>query len=961
MKKVTLYLALLLSIQTAFAQGVATIKGRVLSAADSTTLFATVMVNHGALNTMCKKDGTFTLVNVPRKMQTLEIVYLGYKPITTEINVTSSTVDLGTIYMAEATNDIAEVVVVAPSPMSIMKGDTVQFNAASFKTNPDADADELIMKMPGVVIQDGKVEAQGEPVRKIYVDGKLFFGSDPMAALKNLPADAIESIQLFDEPSEMSRYTGVEDGETTKAINIVTKTKTNKSDIFRMEASGGSDTGSPRDFRYLGGGNYSHFTEKQRITVTALSNNVNTARFGQDDLSTNGAVDSNGNPVNQTTGINRITGLGANYSFDNKKVKLAASYFYDNIENVTERTSFSKYFPSPSKFESKETYGNSQQRFSRDTHKAEMRLEWNLSPRDVIVITPRINYSQTDAHYQRGQSLTVQDGDSLNRNVTFSPNKSQTFILSGDALWTHRFAKRGRSFTASLKYNIDNREYDRFNMDSMRQNYKSITTGADKEWVSVEDRYLSNKYNNQTVGSNLLRFKASYAEPFAKYHRVLFNVLASRDWGDNKKMGYKLDREADTYTLPDSNQMNHFDRDYTTVGAGLGYAFYNKKFNISANVDYQRLFQTQEVFLRIPSYTSYTFNDVQPNIVFRYMLEKKKYLKFQYHGKTLLPRVDMMQNVLDDSSPNNLKIGNPDLKQGYQHWMTLFYNATNIEKSTNLTVTFTAQTISNFVAKQTEFMPADTIIYISQADKAANRNGYRPQNGASLVKNVNLDGYFSMRFSTTYSIAIKAIRSNLNTSIMYNFIRTPSVYGQLNYANISSGGLRVGLTSNVSQNVDFNIYSNTTFNYTSNTTRGSSSFITENLYGSVNVIFPHGIVFNTLATWKYYKSSNLDNFAQSYYLLNVGLGKKLFKRQNGEFRITVYDLLDQNRNIVHSVRDSYIDDTYTNNMGRYVLARFTYRFNSLVHKRKPASDIPAGANFKNVDVKELKQMSKPKK
>lgn len=954
-KKIALYLALALSIQTAFAQGVATIKGRVLSAADSTSLFATVMVNHGALNTMCRKDGTFTLVNVPRKTQTLEIVYLGYKPITAEIEVTSLTVDLGTIYMAEATNDIDEVVVVAPAPMSIMKGDTVQFNAAAFKTNPDADADELIMKMPGVVIQEGKVEAQGEPVRKIYVDGKLFFGSDPMAALKNLPADAIESIQLFDEPSEMSRYTGVEDGETTKAINIVTKTKTSKSDIFRMEASGGSDTGSPRDFRYLGGGNYSHFTEKQRVTITALSNNVNTARFGQGDLSTNGAVDSNGNPVNQATGINRITGLGANYTFDNKKVKLAASYFYDNIENVTERTSFSKYFPNPPKFDSKENYGNSQQRFSRDTHRAEMRFEWNVSPRDVIVITPRINYSQTDTHYRRGENLTIQDGDSLNRNVTFSPNKSQSFVVSGDALWTHRFAKRGRSFTASLRYNIDNRDYDRFNIDSIRQNYKS----EEEEW---RNSTLSNKYNNETVSSNLLRFKASYSEPFAKYHRILFNVIASRDWGDNKKMGYRFDKQAEAYTSADSNQMNHFNRDYTTFGSGLGYAFYNKKFNLSVNVDYQRLFQTREVLLRIPSYTSYAFNDVQPNVVFRYMLEKKKYLKFQYHGKTLLPRVDMMQSVLDDSSPSNLKIGNPDLKQGYQHWMTLFYNATNIEKSTNLTVTFTAQTISNFVAKQTEFMPTDrdTTIFISQADKDANKNGYTPQHGASLVRNVNLNGYFSMRFSTTYSIAIKAIRSNLNTSVQYNFIRTPSVYGQLNYANINSGGFRIGLTSNISQNVDFNIYSNTTFNYTSNTTRGSSSFITENLYGSVNVIFPHGIVFNTLATWKYYKSSNLDNFAQSYYLLNVGLGKKVFKRQNGEFRVTVYDLLDQNRNIVHSVRDSYIDDTYTNNMGRYVMARFTYRFNSLVHKRKPPTDIPAGANFKNVNVKELKQMSKPK-
>lgn len=943
----TLLSVILLLITDLLAAQTTTLRGRVVDVADSSALVGTTVVaDGGRLNTMCDDKGFFTLLNVPRSIDSVQFVMLGYAVKTVKFHATSSKTDLGSIFLHEENNEIDAVVVKTDAPMSIQKGDTTQFNAAAFKTNPDADADEMLMKMPGVVIQNGKIEAQGEPIRKIYVDGRLFFGNDPMAALKNLPADAIESIQLFDEPSEQARITGFEDGETNKAINIVTKTKADKSTMLKMEASGGVDSDDPFKSRYLTGGNFSRFTSKNRITVTALANNVNTMKFGQNELGANGSVDSNGNLTGQPSGVQKINGLGVNYSRDTKIMKFSGSYFFDNNSNNTERFGETNYYANPPKFDSKSVSSHNSSSNTMYNNRLNFRLELRPNDKNTFILSPNIRFQKSD-NLSLGESYTMQDGDSLNRVKSSNPSDNLTYSVSGDLLYSRKFEKRGRSLSANLSYNISNSYAERYQKETMRDTYDK-----DKQkWVSGKP---NNRFIDQETTGNVLKLKLTYAEPFATYHRLLINYIMSRDWGGSVKKNNRYDDKTQDYTRVDSAQCSNFERDYNTIGFGVGYAFYQKHYNLNVGVDFQRLDQIRDEFQPDVVQTKFTFYDYQPVVSFRYTLQKSKYIRVYYRGRTELPRIDQMQNVIDDSSPSNLRIGNPDLKEGYRHSLTAFYNGTNIKKSTNLTLTLNATTISNFITSSTESMPTDrdTTIFASGSDSGDPNKGYKPIRGAFVVRQVNLDGYFYGRVSATYSFALKPIKSNMNVSVDYNYIRTPSIYGTLNYANINSGGFRVGITSNISENVDFNLYSNTAFNYTNNSSKINTSFLNQNVYFSTNIIFWKSFVFNSLFTWKYYNSSIAAEGSNSYYLWNVGLGKKMFKRKNGEFRVTAYDLLNQNRNILHYVRNNSIEDVRTNTLGRYILARFSYRFNSMSGNRK---SVAGAKDVKTMSVKAFKK------
>lgn len=952
MVKAFLSIILLLAGNLAVAQ-TTVLHGRVLDSADSSALVGTTVVADGRLNTMCDVNGYFTLRGVPRSVTSIQCVMLGYKTATITFKSTSSKTELGAIYLLEEQNQIDAVIVKSDAPMSIQKGDTTQFNAAAFKTNPDADADELLMKMPGVIIQNGKIEAQGEPIRKIYVDGRLFFGTDPMAALKNLPADAIESIQLFDEPTEQARLTGFEDGETNKAINIVTKSKANKSTIMKMESSAGVDTQDPNKMRYLIGGNFSRFTETDRITITAIANNVNTMKFGQNEMGSDQNVDSNGNITGQPSGVRTVNAVGVNYSRDTKKMRFSGSYFFDDNTNNSERYSELNYYANHDKkpfYDSKSTNSFSQSTNKSNNNRLNFRLEWKPNDKNTFILSPTMRLQNNSTESLR-ESFSIQDGDSLNRKRDRSPNETNNFALSGEALYSRRFEKRGRSISLGLKYSLSNAKSDRYQKYEMDDTYKSKTG----EWVPKDPDKLNNRLIDQNTTGNLVRLKLTYAEPFARYHRILFNYTMSRDWGGSNRQNNKYDKENLDYNIKDTMQCNYFERDYNTIGVGLGYGFYRKNYTLNAGVDYQRLDQTRESIEPYVSQTKFTFYDYQPSVSFKYSLQKSKYIKIQYRGRTDLPRIDQMQNVIDYTSPSNIRIGNPDLEEGYRHSLTAFYNATNIKKSTNLTVMLSATTISNFIASTTESMPIDrdTVIFASEQDRNDPSKGYTPDRGAFVHRLMNLDGYVSSRMSATYSFAIKPIKSNMNLSVDYNYIRTPSFYGTLNYANINSGGIRVGLTSNISENIDFNIYSNTAFNYTRNTTKINTSFLNQNVFLSTNIIFLKDFVFNSVFTWKYYNSSAASDGSNSYYLWNVGLGKKMFKRNAGEFRITAYDLLSQNKNLQHYVRNNAIEDVRTNTIGRYILARFSYRFNSMVNTRK--NDVTAGREVKTMSVKEFKK------
>lgn len=279
------------------------VSGTVQSAADSSTFpGASVMLKDPADSAIISGvvtdiNGQFKIRNVSPGNYLLRVQFVGFKKFKMPVNIEQN-LELGVLNLQEDVETLQEVVIVGKTPTGEQKGDTTQFNAAAFTTLKDADAQSLVEKMPGIHLVDGKIQAQGEDVQQILVDGKPFFGGNVQAALQNLPAEVIASIQVFDQKSDKALLSGFDDGERKKTINIVTKPNRRKGQFGKISAGYGSDQ------RYLAGASVNFFNEDQRITVTGLSNNINALNYSADPNSQGESRTQNGMINTNRIGLN---------------------------------------------------------------------------------------------------------------------------------------------------------------------------------------------------------------------------------------------------------------------------------------------------------------------------------------------------------------------------------------------------------------------------------------------------------------------------------------------------------------------------------------------------------------------------------------------------------------------------------------------------------------------------------
>jgi len=327
--------------------------------------------------TYTDSSGRFQFDQLQKDSFRITITSIGFETLTRSVKIDSANVDMGVIAVPKTSKELSGVTVTAATPPVQQKSDTVQINASQYKVNPDASAEDLVRKMPGITVENGVVKAQGENVQKVTIDGRELFGDDATAALRNLPAEIIDKIQVFDRLSDQAQVTGIDDGNTQKGINIITKANMRNGQFGRVYAGYGSDE------RYQAGGNATFLKENRKIALVGNFNNVNQQNFSQQDLL--GVTSNNnnrggqggggprgvgqggggprggggGNPgggqgnfgnnsnflVGQQNGINKTNALGINYSdLWGKKITVSGSYFFNNTNNTTDQLSTTEYF-----------------------------------------------------------------------------------------------------------------------------------------------------------------------------------------------------------------------------------------------------------------------------------------------------------------------------------------------------------------------------------------------------------------------------------------------------------------------------------------------------------------------------------------------------------------------------------------------------------------------------------------
>ena len=923
-QKSLLLLFLLLGGFLARAQAPTTVSGRVTDGKDQSPLIgANVLLirlpDSVKTGTAADAEGRFQFDNVAPGRYVVDASFVGYQKISQVVAVAGQPVQLGAVALQTGGIQLKGVVVTGAAVQSVQKGDTTQFNAKAFKTNPDANAQDLLTKMPGVTVgADGKVQAQGENVQRVLVDGKEFFGNDPDAVLKNLPAEMVDKVEVFDQRSEQSRFSGFDDGNTTKTINIVTKVEFRNGTFGRVVAGAGPE-------RYRASGNVNIFKGDQRLSVLAQSNNVNEQNFGTEDLlgvvgSSNqggggrGGRGGGGNPggggnagdflVNQNGGITNTNAVGLNYSNSwNKKTELAASYFFNRANNRLVSNTNRQYADAARTIytQNANTNGlNTNQRFN-------LRLEHKIDSANSVLFRPRFSYQQNEAASNL-VGLTRRGGETASETSLNSASRSANEGLNtgGDVLLRHRFPKPGRTASLTLGGTYNQRAGD-----------NSLRTQD-----SGTRRNNLNQVNTLQQNGGSLNANLALTEALSKTDVLQGSYAISYAPNSSNKYTYDL-LTGDTRRQNDTLS-NVFDNYYLNQSGGLTYRHIAPKYQASLGLagQYSELFSDAQ-FPR-PTIGRFYFFNLLPNANLNYRFTRQKNLRLNYRTNTNAPSVNQLQAVVNNSNPLQLTIGNPALRQEFQHSVNLRYTASNPGASSNFFALLSGSYTQNPISSRTQVASRDTVLTPEGAD------GVRLPRGAQLTQPVNLNQQYTLRSLASYGRPIPVLKTNLNLSLNANYTQTPGlVNGGLNYAQVPSFGAGLTLSSNISPRFDFTASTTANQNFVRNTlqSRLNANYFAQVSRLRVAWIVGPGISLQTDLVHQAFSGLSAG-FNQQYTLWNASIGKKVFPGQRGEIKLYAFDLLGQNQSIQRNVTEAYYEDVQTTILQRYLLLMFTYNIRS---------------------------------
>ena len=559
------------------------------------------------------EQGRFHFGVIKNGSYNLKVTFLGYKQFEKNIEYKGTAINVGDIIIVPQDKLLNEVEIRGQVIPTIQKGDTTEYNSQAYKTTPDASAEDLVRKMPGIVVENGKVQAQGEDVQEVTVDGKKFFGNDPTLALRNLPAEVIEKIQVFDKLSDQAQFTGFDDGQTTKTINIVTRRDRRNGQFGKMFAGIGSEN------TYQAGGNVNIFNGDQRISIIGQTNNINQQNFSTQDLlgvtSGGGGGRRGGGSmrmgrggsgyqprggggnfrdggsienflVGQQNGISTTHALGLNFN-DNwgKKLEVNGSYFFNASKNNADQRSNQQYFiPNSADQFYDENYTAQSNNYN---NRLNMRLDYKIDSANSILFIPSLNF-QTNKSLVDLLAHTTQNEQLLSQSSNITDNKMNGYDLSNRILFRHHFSKTGR--TLSIGLNSGNNKNDgNKSLYALNNFYNDQLVTSD----SI-DQITYNNTNGFSLSSNVV-----YTEPISKNSQIMANYSASYNAGNADKNAFNFDESTNSYHLMDTTLSNQFESKYITQHFGAGYRLHSQKYFMTFGMNYQiAQLKNQQLFPR---------------------------------------------------------------------------------------------------------------------------------------------------------------------------------------------------------------------------------------------------------------------------------------------------------------------------------------------------------------------------
>ena len=865
----------------------------------------------------------------------LSVAFLGYNNLDTTFRVSASKVSLGLLKLKPGVQ-IETVVKEAKALRTSQKGDTVSYNAGAFKVVADADVEGLLKKMPGITVTDGTVEAQGETVKKVFVDGKEFFGEDVTTAIKSLPAEAVDRVEVYNKLSDAAEFSGMDDGEGYKALNIVTRPGMRQGQFGKLYAGFGydADTETEDKFKYIAGGNANVFSGDSRISFIGLFNNVNQQNFSFEDIlgvsgGGGGRRGGMGNyMVRPQSGVASVNAIGVNYSDTwgkRNQVTFQGSYFFNNT-NTENRSTVEKWYEAPMIPDTLSTNGYSDTKGYN--HRFNARLEWKISENQNLMIRPSFSYQSNDPWsttqgWQYGES-------GYSRTDNFSDALRHGYNVGTSAVYRAKLGKNGRTITldGSFSYSDNTNNSNSWSNILATQPDRPAVDPVTGVWDPANYTELRYLRNLAPSSSYSLRGSFTYTEPVAKYAQLSFQYRASYNSQERDKRSYITGDDFSTAGLtPDRSLSNSYESGYLTQSVGPGFRFSKERNTFIANVYYQRSALDGQIVRDDAEKIKHAYNNVTYFMMGQLNINRENSLRLFVSSYTDSPSITDLQSVYDVSDAQNISHGNPNLKPTYSHRVNFHYTNSNVEKGRTFMWMFSMNTTLDYTAQHLVQRPGDITI---------DGQAYSP-NFYSTTE--NLDGYWQLRTHLSYGLPIGFLKSNFNVMAGVIYTKTPSMLGGTVDAatGMISGGerndtknmgydFRAVLGSNISENVDFTLSWNGTYNEATNSLNADKSknrYFNHTAQGNLKVVFPLGFTFTASAAYSQYIGFTND-YSEDYLLCNVWLGKKVFRNKRGEVMVGVNDLFNQNRAFSRSTGSGYTQNSTNSVIGRYYMVQFNY-------------------------------------
>lgn len=851
-------------------------------------------------NATSSAKGWFRISGLPMGSYIVTMSYIGYNTLYKNIYISpaSPNINLGTITMMPSDVMLKEAVVIGKTPDVVAKEDTLEFNADSYKSQPNAVVEDMIKNMPGMQVDgSGKITANGKQVTKILIDGKEFFSDDPKVASKNLPAKLVEKVQVIDRKSDEARFSGVDDGEEETVINLTVKKDMKEGWFGQLQGGGGTDG------RFESNIMANRFVNDSQFSILASGNNTN--NMGAGDL---GATMFSGSSrralasaASGQSGINTSAFTGMNFNVG-KSDKFRAGgdvkYSFSNLD-VKERSDRQNFISADST-----TYDTSLKDNLNKSHNIEMnfRLKWELNDLTRIEFFPSFGYNHSNMSNSSVSQSTGQNtlnntlaADTITTGSLNSFSKGDGFNISGRLSFSRKFrSKEGRQLTISMNYGYNNSKEDGYSYNST-QYYKRNTL----EEINLMDD------NHNWGGSYGVR--ATYIEPINKHtsFSVAYNYRYNYTYAD--KLSYNIDGEGNIGDINNeySNKFRNvfqrhrlsttFNGTYTKMNYNVGVDFEPSKSQSRNLIDSNR---------DVEGNMQYNFS---PFLRYVYKFDKTNNLRLDYRGRTQQPSISQLQPSQSISDPLRRSEGNPDLKAAYNNTFRLRYNSYNAEKQRALMAALDGGYVVNSIVNST----------------------YYSQDGIQVTKPVNEDGVWNVNGLFLANAPFKDQRFSVNsfTNIGYR--------NQIGYLNSERNR---SATFNVSEKlgfmfrstfIDLGISGNGSFSRTKNSIQSASDQNVVDYGGTFNttVYLPGSI---TVASDVNYTGTAgyAEGYNRQYWIWNAQATWQFLKNKQASLIVRAYDLLNQHNSITRSVTGTYIQDVETNSVGRYVMFSFAYKFNA---------------------------------